>query len=59
MYGDPPAFVSTNADDRIHVADDTLYVTGARDTDGGNYTCLVENMAGTKRKDLWLMISGK
>ena len=43
----------------IKADDGLLTLTNARQADSGNYTCVVSNTAGVRRKNIWIVVSGK
>lgn len=36
-----------------------LTLTAADESDAGNYTCVVENVAGRRTRSLWIVVSGQ
>ena len=44
---------------RVRMEAGKLYLTNAQPTDSGNYTCMAQNMAGTKNSILWIVVSGR
>lgn len=44
---------------RIHVDDTRLVIESARLEDAGNYSCLAENLAGTKKAVIQLYVSSE
>jgi len=46
-------------DGHIKADSGLLTLTNARQEDSGNYTCIVSNTAGTVKKNIWIVVSGK
>jgi len=51
--------VSSDADYRVHVVNDTLVLNNVIHADTGNYTCHVTNMAATRAKTVAIVVSSK
>jgi len=49
--------VSTDRDYRVHVVNDTLVMQNVIQSDTGNYTCHVTNMAATRAKTVSIVVS--
>lgn len=45
--------------ERVHVINDTLVLHNVIQSDTGNYTCHVTNMAATRAKTVSIVVSGK
>ena len=44
---------------RIHVKDESLVFESPQEIDSGNYTFVLNNTAGVKRRSVWVMVSGQ
>lgn len=44
---------------RIKTADGVLSLMNVEESDGGNYTCHVENLSGSKSRSVWFVIASK
>lgn len=44
---------------RLRAFEGVLSIVGALETDAGNYTCLVENTAGVRRRPVSIVVSGQ
>ncbi len=44
---------------RLKVIDRKFIISNAQPSDSGNYSCVGENMAGTKKAKLWIVVSGR
>ena len=44
---------------RVKAVNGTLTLSNAQETDTGHYSCEVSNMAGSKERKVWLVVSGK
>jgi len=50
--------VSSDRDRRVHVINDTLALHNVLQSDTGNYTCHVTNMAATRTRTVSIVVSG-
>jgi len=51
--------LSTDRDYRVHVVNDTLVLHNVIQSDTGNYSCHVTNMAATRRRTVAIIVSGQ
>jgi len=51
--------VSTDRDHRVHVVNDTLVLNNVLQSDTGNYSCHVTNMAATRARTVAIVVSGE
>ena len=50
--------LTSERDYRVHVANDTLVLHDVIQSDTGNYTCHVTNIAATRSKTVSIVVSG-
>jgi len=55
----PDALEIGAGESRVRAFEGVLSIVGAINTDAGNYTCLVENTAGVRRRPVALVVSGQ
>jgi len=55
---DDPYTVEIIDQGRVKASDGLLTITGAVESDTGNYTCRVGNLDGTRSRSVWIVISG-
>lgn len=44
---------------QIHVEGDNLVFESPQEIHSGNYTCVISNVAGEKRQNVWIIVSGE
>jgi len=54
----PDALEIGAGESRVRAFEGVLSIVGALKTDAGNYTCIVENAAGVRRRPVAIVVSG-
>ena len=54
-----PSGQNVTEEGRISRAGNTLTLTELQPGDSGNYTCVVENLAGRRAKAVWIVVSSE
>lgn len=51
--------IGAGGESRLRAFEGVLSIVGALETDAGNYTCVVENTAGVRRRPVSIVVSGQ